>query len=292
MLVVFFVLAISTIVLLTLITNRSEKSASPVVDELINENKVIKVIPGNSYVLGDGESTIQFGSSGSATAVPNIVFGADYKLNDIHAINSLPIRKEIIFHNNGRLFTLKNLECETEERFTDVKEIWVSSCSIEVNTEVIDIPAKKMASFNEQITVNTPFNGALSSNEDNVFVYVKAPNLSLQKWGMGELKNKVGLEKDRMTSYSTTTPYDITLITGLGIETIRYSSDEVWNKETKSVKIGLLEIISVVKDYSCEVVYTNDLGEQTQQCDNIIFELSAVGKDGSNYPVKIINYSE
>ncbi len=117
-------------------TNTTSTTPKKTENQITSNDETIKVLPGQSnIILADGESRILFGNSGSEMSVPDIVFGKNYSLNDIHKINYLPIREELSFYNKGYFITLKNLGCNKETRFTDVPEIWVTDCSVNVSSK-------------------------------------------------------------------------------------------------------------------------------------------------------------
>ncbi len=108
-------------------------------------------------------------------------------------------------------------------------------------------------------------------------------------WTTGQLKGKIGLESGSMTSYSTDTPWDMSFITAYGIDTIRYSAEEIFNKQSKKINVGPLQIDSEIMSFNCRVIYKGTDGGETQQCDDIIVKLTLAGGSGA---VKLVNYSE
>lgn len=268
-------------------TNTTPTTPQKTENQITSSNKTIKVLPGQSnIVLADGESRILFGNSGSEMSVPDIVFGKKYSLNDIHKINYLPIRKELSFYSKGYLITLKNLGCNKETRFTDVPEIWVTDCSINVSSKKAEAPLLQIKSTAKEINTNSLFKSPISNEP---LVYVIAPRLSLMNWTTGQLKGKIGLESGSMTSYSTDTPWDMSFITAYGIDTIRYSAEEIFNKQSKRINIGPLQVDSEITSFNCRVIYKGTDGGETQQCDDIIVKLTFASTSGT---VKLVNYSE
>jgi hypothetical protein len=250
-------------------------------------DETIKVLPGQSnIILADGESRILFGHSGSEMSVPDVVFEKNYSLNDIHKINYLPIRKELSFYSKGYFITLKNLGCNKETRFTDVPEIWVTDCSINVSSKKVETPILQIKSVVKEINTNSLFKSAISNEP---LIYVITPRLSLMHWTTGQLKGKIGLESGSMTSYSTDTPWDMSFITAYGIDTIRYSAEEIFSKQSKKINVGPLQVNSEITSFNCRVIYKGADGGETQQCDDIIVKLTFAGGSGA---VKLVNYSE
>lgn len=268
-------------------TNTNPTTPKKTENKLTSSDETIKVLPGQSnIILADGESRILFGNSGSETSVPDVVFGQNYSLNDIHKINYLPIRKELSFYNKGYFITLKNLGCNKEKRFTDVPEIWVTDCSINVLSKKAEAPILQIKSAVKEVNTNALFKSAISNEP---LVYVITPRLSLMHWTTGQLKGKIGLESGLMTSYSIDTPWDISFITAYGIDTIRYSAEEIFNKQSKRISVGPLEVNSEITSFNCRVIYKGADGGETQQCDDIIVKLTLAGASGT---VKLVNYSE
>ena len=76
-------------------------------------------------------------------------------------------------------------------------------------------------------------------------------------------------------------------ITAFGIDTIRYTAEEVWNKESKSIVVGPLNVNSQIINYNCRVIYKGDDGGETKRCDDIITFLSFTGQTNETYPIKI-----
>ena len=253
-------------------------------------NETVKVLPDQTgqgnILLVDGESRILFGNSGSEKSVPDVVFGDHYSLNDIHKINYLPIRKKIGFYSKGYFITLKNLGCNTETRFTDVPEVWVTDCSINISSKKTEAPVLQIKPFTKDINTNSGFNAVISGEP---LIYGVVPRLSLMHWTTGQLKGKIGLESGSMTSYSIDTPWDVSLITAYGIETIRYTAEEIFNKQSKNVTVGPMQVKSEIKSFNCRVIYRGADGGETQQCDDIIITLTFSGTNGI---IKLNSYSE
>ncbi|MFC1727072.1 hypothetical protein ACFL0Y_00950 [Patescibacteria group bacterium] len=256
--------------------------------------QTIKVIPGlaqeKQHLLADGETRILFGSGGSSKAVPDIVFGQNYSLNDIHNINHLPIRNGVSFYNNGYFITLKNQGCNTETRFTDVPEVWVTDCTIQVTSGQEEALTKKLEPFNRAFNANTSFSGAITQPESPL-IYLTMPKLSIQNFSTPQSSENVSLQAGSMTSYSTSTAWDIQIISSYGIETIRYTAQEVWDKETKQVTTGPLTSVSKIDNLDCKVIFTGDEGQQTERCE-VTVNMS-FGQDEANLlPIKLSSYTQ
>jgi hypothetical protein len=238
-------------------------------------DETIKVVRGRSnIVLIDGESRIQFGMA----LVPDVIFGKNYSLNDIHNVNFLPIYDELSFYSKGYFITLTNLGCNTEERFSDVPEVWVTDCSIRVLSTKSEAPVMQANLFEKEILANTETNLEINSEP---LVYISMSNLSLMNWGSG----KVGLESGSMTSYSTDTPWNINFVTAYGIDTISYTANEIFNKKSKTVEIGPLKVSTEIKSLNCQSIYE---GIVTQECNDILVKFVIVGESGV---VKLAHYS-
>lgn len=255
--------------------------------------KIITVKPGQTdLTLIDGDTKILFGNSGSSTAVPDVVFGNQYSLNDIHNINYLPIRKEVSFYNKGYFIALKNLGCKTETRFTDVPEVWVTECSLQITSGQAEAPLKSITPFSKELNTRTSYNASVNSQADGLLIYVTMPKLSIQNFATKLLAENVALESGSMTSYSADTPWDIRIVTGYGIDTIRYTAQEIWNQESKEVVIGSLRVKTTIKNLDCRVIYTGSNGEQTQRCDDILVDFSFSQDVGNQLPIKLVSYQE
>jgi len=255
--------------------------------------KTIVVKPGqNDYTLADGETKILFSNSGSSTSVPDVVFGDRYNLNDIHNINYLPIRREIAFYNKGFFILLKNLGCKTETRFTDVLEVWVTECIILTTSRQEVTPLKSISPFSKEINTRTSFSGSVTASPNDLLIYITMPRLSIQNFSTKLLSENVSLESGSMTSYSADTPWDIRVISGYGIDTIRYTAQEVWNKVSKEVVIGSLKVNTTIKNLDCKVIYIGNNNEQTQRCDDILVDFSFSQEGGNQIPIKLTSYQE
>ncbi len=269
----------------------STTTPTKAVSQVETGEKTITVKPGQTdLTLVDGDTRILFGNSGSSNAVPDVVFGDRYSLNDIHKVNYLPIRKEVSFYNNGYFITLKNLGCKTETGFTDVSEVWVTECSIQTKSKQEQAPLKPFTSFGKEINTSTLFNGSVTNTPNNLLIYLIMPRLSIQNFSTKLLSENVSLESGSMTSYSADTPWDIRLVTGYGIDTIRYTAQEIWNKESKEITIGSLKVTTTIKHLDCKVIYTGTTGEQTQRCNNILVDFSFTQEANNQTPVKLVSY--
>lgn len=270
-------------------TTPSTKTAS----QVEAGEKTIIVKPGQTdLTLIDGETKILFGNSGSSTAVPDVVFGNQYSLNDIHNINYLPIRKELSFYNKGYFIALKNLGCKTETRFTDVPEVWVTECSIQITSRQEAAPLKSITPFSKELNTRTSYNASVHSQADGLLIYVTMPKLSIQNFSTKLLSENVALESGSMTSYSADTPWDVRIVTGYGIDTIRYTAQGIWNKESKEITIGSLKVKTMIKSLDCKIIYTGSNGEQTQRCDDILVDFSFTQEATSQIPVRLVSYQE
>ena len=256
--------------------------------------KTIKILPGQTgqgkYILSDGETRILFGNSGSSKAVPDLVLGQNYSLDDIHNINYLPIRNELSLYNNGYFIALKNQGCNTETRFTDVPEVWVTDCSIQVLSSKEEAPIKQLGSFSRVFNTNVSFSNAITQPE-NPLIYLNLPKLSIQNFSTPYSSENLSLQAGSMTSYSTSTLWDMQLITSYGVETIRYSAQEIWDKETKQVAIGPLTVASTIDDLNCKVIYTGDEGENTERCE-VRVNMSFSQNEENLIPIKLSSYSQ
>lgn len=246
--------------------------------------EVIKTLPDESIVLADGETRIRLSFYGGY-GVPDVIFGESYIFNDIHRINYLAIRGTVSFYRNGYFFQLENKGCNTEDRFTDVRETWVTDCSIQILSERASPPEVKIFPFSQELTANASVNEVINIEP---FVRVIIPKLSLWRFSDRECCNaRVG----SATSFDLDQMWDIRFITAFGIETIRYSPKEVGEKQAKELQIGPLQVKSTITGYECRVIYKSEALE-TEQCDDITLNLSIAGVDDKPHPIQIQSYSE
>lgn len=251
--------------------------------------ETINIKPGGIFILADGVSNVHF-NGGSENAVPNIIFNKNYSLNDIHEINYVDIRKEISFYNEGYFYKLTNVGCNKARKFDiDVVITVVTDCNLRIDTKKESAPLKQMSSFSKILHTTQSFTGQVSSPNE-ILIYVMMPKLSLQNYSTQFSSENVNLQAGSMTSYSPSSFWDVTFVTGYGIETIRYTAEELWNKESKEVSVGPLQIKSKIQDFSCSIIYRGSNGEVTQRCDDIPVELS-FDQIGQQIPIKILTYS-
>ena len=233
---------------------------------------------------------ILFGNSGSSKAVPDLVLGQNYSLDDIHNINYLPIRNELSLYNNGYFIALKNQGCNTENRFSDVPEVWVTDCSIQITSSKEEAPTKRLETFNRVFSTNVSFSGTVTQ-PDNPLIFLTVPKLTIQNFSTPQSSENVSLQAGSMTSSSTSTPWDILIITSYGIETIRYTAQEIWDKETKQVITGPLTSVSTIDNLDCKVIYTGNEGQKTERCE-VTVNLSFSQDETNLKPIKLSSYSQ
>lgn len=248
--------------------------------------KTLVIKPGENYRLADDETTIQFGGS----TIPDLVFGEHYSLNDIHKINSLAINNEVSFYNKGYYFQFRKTGCNTKTVFTDVPEVHVTDCSLQYVGNQATAPIKGLKSFSKQFNLRDSNDSSLTNTPSEPLVYVAFPRASLQNYSTKQLSSRVSLETGSMTSYSADTPWDIQIISSYGIDTLRFTAEEIWNKQSKTSTIGALNVKAEVKDYTCKLLFRGNNGEQTEQCDDIIVELQISDSGSDLVPIKLETY--
>lgn len=211
-------------------------------------------------------------------------------LNDIHAINYLDVRKEIAFYNGGYFYKLTNLGCNKAQKFDiDVVITVVTDCNLRIATKKESAPIQQLTFFSKVLHTTQAFTGRVSPTNE-LLIYVMMPKLSLQNYSTQFSSENINLQAGSMTSYSPSSFWDITFVTVYGIETIRYTAEELWNKESKEVSVGPLQIKSKIQEFSCSVIYKGPNGEVTQRCDDIPVELS-FNQIEQQIPVKILTYT-
>lgn len=256
--------------------------------------QTIKVVPGltkdKQFLLPDGESRITFGNTGRPDSVPDLVFGNNKVLNDIHSINYLPVRNDVSFYNNGYFIELKNLGCNTETRFTDVPEVWVTDCSVQVTSKQEEAPVRNLEPFTKTISTTESFNNRINSDLNTPFIYVAMPELKVQNFSTPFSSENVSLSSGTPPNRSTSF-WDISVITSYGTETIRYTAQEIWDKETKQVVTGPLTAVSTIDNLDCKVIFTGDEGQQTERCD-VTASFSFSQDETKLVPIKIYSYTQ
>ncbi|MDZ7586555.1 MAG: hypothetical protein U0946_02265, partial [Patescibacteria group bacterium] len=161
--------------------------------------------------------------------------------------------------------------------------------NLRITTKKESAPLNTLTAFSKLFHTTQPFTGQISSANE-LLIYIMLPKLSLQNYSTKFSSENVNLQAGSMTSYSSSSFWDITFITGYGIETIRYTAEELWNKESKKISVGPLHLTSKILDFSCSVIYRGVNGEETQRCDDIPVELS-LDQIGQQIPIKILSYS-
>lgn len=241
----------------------------------------------SEILLSDSETWIKF-AGGDA---PEAIFGDRKTLNDIHNINYLSIQGTLSFYNKGYLINIKNASCRKQRKFFD--DYWAevtTDCTLDLSTAQEEAPIKHFEPFTKEVTTQVLFNSSINQ-PDGPLVHIIMPKLSIQNFSTKFTSENVSLEMGSMTSYSTSTPWDILVVTSYGIETIRYTAQEVWDKEIKEVKTGPLVTKSEVKNLDCKVVFSGKEGEQTQQC-SATLEFSLSQNEENLVPIKLETYSQ
>ena len=271
------------------VSNKTESVPKDKLDVIPVGTQTVKMGEGgkSEVLLSDGESRITFGGGTPL----EVVSGKNRNLNDIHNINYLSISGVLSFYNKGYLIDIKNTGCRKQRKFFG--DYWAevtTDCTLDISTLQQDAPIKHFEPFSKEVTTQTSFNNSVNQ-PDGPLVHVVMPKLSIQNFSTKFTSENVSLQAGSMTSYSTSTPWDILIVTSYGIETIRYNSQEIWDKEIKEVKTGPLTTKSEVKNLDCRVVFTGDEGQQTQQC-NVTVEFSFSQDQENLVPIKLATYSQ
>jgi hypothetical protein len=73
-------------------------------------------------------------------SVPQAVLGQEWILNNASHINIFPVLDRIKAFSNGTAYTLRTTQCERGGRYTDVPEVYVASCTMQVHREAAPNP--------------------------------------------------------------------------------------------------------------------------------------------------------
>lgn len=272
--------------------NQSSKSSQSSSSNSVSEEtiiakegtQVIKMLPGKTIVKLPSGDILRFGNIGSATSVPDFIFGANYVLNDVHKINWLPIKKALTTYHNGYQYALTNKGCSTERKFDiDVTITVVTNCTIEVKTTKTNAPQVNTASITRPLSVTEKQGGPLRSvlNADP-YLFVGATNMRVTK------------TTDGTKVYSDSGDWELNIITNFGIETIKYTAEELYAQQTKSVTIGPAKVDVVIGALTCTPAYSPALGCKNQYAtvyDKIDFTVKYSSTSGKQ-DVKILDYQE
>lgn len=206
------------------------------------EDRYITLYPGiTKYSLPSG-ALLTFGRADTHSAVPDFVYGKNYNINDIHNINYVGIKNKLITYHNGYKYEIINEGCETAQRFDiDIMITEVTKCKLKYSAkkEAATKLENAVSSKKFRIVENgTPVSG-LKSGKGELLLYVQANPIRLQRNVKGDIYISPG------------TNWDIKVITNYGIETIRYTPEELWNRLKKVGKAGEQDIEVSIDNLSC-----------------------------------------
>lgn len=279
----------------TRISQSSQQSTKQTPSPVDSSNKIsigtqtIKMGEGGKreILLPDSETWIRF-TGGDA---PDVIFGERKNLNDIHNINYLSVPGSLSFYNNGYLIETQNTGCNKERKFFgDYWATVTTDCTLKITTTQQEAPIKQFEPFSKELNSKTSYN-ASANQPTSPLVHIVMPKLSIQNFSTPYVSENISLQAGSMTSYSTSSAWDIKIITSYGIETIRYTAQEVWDKETKQVTTAPLTAVATVKNLDCKVIFTGDEGQQTERCD-VTVNFSFSQDEANLVPIKLSSYSQ
>lgn len=214
-----------------------------VISLLDNEKKTFNILPGHKYIINSSINIT--GTSGTKYSVPYIDPGSGYIKNN--QFDSIPINNTVVVfdHINQSMATLKKKHCNTETRFTDVPEIWVTGCLIEVENYQVEYPIIEQKSINKIIPGNDQERQFFRSNysdsyqgakiSDLPFLYVGIPLFWVEKDPKGVITG--GANSPRVSG-GVDYDFSFPVITSYGLATINYTSTELFNLVEKQINIG------------------------------------------------------
>lgn len=100
------------------------ESATVVVDAGSSETRFI-----------EDDLGIRFGRPGTEFSVPDLLLGGAYVFDDPPRVAHAPILAATRVARGGTSYLVELIECDKEERFTDVREVVVTRCSVRVTRE-------------------------------------------------------------------------------------------------------------------------------------------------------------
>lgn len=248
------------------------------------ETLVLK--PGQSNINLPSGALLTFGHAGTENSVPDFVFGNKYVLNDIHGINYLPIKNRLVTFHNGYLYELSKLNCNTENVFDiDVNITRVKDCTIKIKTTKTQPPQVNIADFSKKFSIVEKTQAIYGSQnkQGEALLYLGIKPIRVTKNVVGKVYIEPG------------TQWDVYIITNYGIETIRYTADELHQKQAKSVTTGPIEVQVKIDDITCNPPYlqSNDTCEALKDVfvfNRIDFTVSLKKLVEQTSEVKILDY--
>lgn len=246
--------------------------------------------PGQSHDLS-GNLTIRFGRSGTEFAVPDVIFGESYVLDDPENINHLPIRGTVRVYDDGRAFSLTTIGCGTEVVMTDVPERHVVGCTVEVRVEPMERPTIAGTSLTETLEGSdatrpvyrpnyvTTVQGAEASVTP--LLYVGIPEFFLQDWRRYPAGIIIGGAPDvgGGEGYELVFP----IVTNFGAAEVTYLPGELFDEVEKAIRIGPATVSIVPEKHVVADRNTHD---------DFSFVLSLdIGEDAGARPVRILDFS-
>lgn len=205
----------------------------------------LTLAPGDSHQLS-GDLLIRFGRSGTEFAVPDIIFGEHYTLNDPENINYLPIQGTVRVYDDGTAFTLAGLGCSTEEVVTDVVERRVTQCRVDVRTERLELAALAGTTVRDTVPgwddarpayrpgYTTTIRGA--AIREDPLLYIGIPEFFLQDWRDFPAGIIIGGSPGVGGSRDYELPFPV--VTNFGVAEVVFIPRELFDEVQKQVRIG------------------------------------------------------
>jgi hypothetical protein len=286
-LIITVILSALTLIGWTVYSKHIQQNDNSVHEQIIKSKEgtqSIKMLPGLTIVNLPSGDILRFGNTGSETSVPDFIFGKDYTLNDMHNINYLPIKKVLEAYSNGYNYKLTNTGCQTERKFDiDVEITVVTNCIIEVQATKTKMPTVNSSNFTKSLSIEEKEGAPLrKSLNPDPYLFVGATNMRVTKTGDG---SKV---------YSDSGDWEVYIITNFGIETVKYTAEELYAQKTKSIVTGPAKVDIVIDSLTCAPPYNPAADCKTPYAsvyDKIDFTVKYSSTRASQ-DVKILDYQE
>jgi hypothetical protein len=159
----------------------------------------------------------------------------------------LPINNKISVFKDGKIYTLTNEECKTEERFSDHPETWVTDCTLSLLVDEASVPTFSTNSFKKNIPGDDSTRNRYDSSfagfkqgevvSESPLVYLGVFEFFVQRYPSGTIiggKPNVG--------GGTNYPFPFTVVTNYGTADIVYQPEDIFNEVEKSVDIGISHV--------------------------------------------------
>jgi hypothetical protein len=213
------------------------------------DDAVVPHPPGRELIVKAGDRTdlapgvrVGFGRTGTAFAVPDVIFGRDYGLEEPREFNYLPVQGQIAVYAEGTRYTLTRTYCDSAERWDgDVIITEVSACHLVLSEEKVSRP--RIAVGARAFTV--PHSAARSTFRpdysrthrgqlvsENPLLYLSAPDYEIRRYDAGREWFAVG----------TDGRFDFVLVTSFGPLTFRYVPAQIAGGQRQERDVGPLHV--------------------------------------------------